>query len=156
MTPLSPQAVRPANRDDRERPRRGATVCAFIDMHTKWLLGQLRAALHGDYGPGLMKNAHEFIVVRRPGILGLVVVFSCLGMTLSAAAQAAAGDLDPTFATDGLQNTDIGPGPSSATAVARQADGKIVAVGRSTGREFDAFSIARLNADGSQDLTFSG
>ena len=44
-------------------------------------------------------------------------------------AQAAAGALDPTFSGDGRQTTKFNTLDSVASAVAVQADGKIVAVG---------------------------
>jgi uncharacterized delta-60 repeat protein len=79
------------------------------------------------------------------------VVFA--GLAFAASAPAAPGDLDPTFSGDGLQTTDFGSGPSEATAVARQADGKIVAVGSGAGGL--QFAVARYNTDGSLDSSFS-
>jgi uncharacterized delta-60 repeat protein len=74
-------------------------------------------------------------------------------LMLVSGAQAAAGDLDPTFSGDGKQTTDFGTDPgSSASAVVRQADGKVVAVG---GAGHD-FALARFNLDGSLDASFSG
>ena len=48
---------------------------------------------------------------------------------LSAAAQAAPGDLDPTFSGDGKQTTGFARGPSVAKGGGDPADGKIVVVG---------------------------
>jgi uncharacterized delta-60 repeat protein len=62
-----------------------------------------------------------------------------------------AGELDPTFDGDGKVTTDFG-GNDMANGVAIQADGKVVAVGRSG---FD-FTVARYNDDGTLDTTFSG
>ena len=87
--------------------------------------------------------------IPRP--LRVVVVGVMASLVFSAAAMAAAGDLDPTFSVDGKQRTDFGPGPSAAEAVVRQADGKIVAVGRAD----DNFLVARYNLDGSLDSSFS-
>ena len=53
-----------------------------------------------------------------------------VGVVLSSGAQAAPGDLDPSFSGDGKQTTDLGGG---AKGVAIQADGKIVAVGLAGG-----------------------
>ncbi len=72
----------------------------------------------------------------------------------SAAAQAAPGDLDPTFSGDGKQTTDFGFGDSSAVATVRQPDGKIVAVG--TLGSNSGFALARYNPNGSLDTSFSG
>jgi len=54
------------------------------------------------------------------------------------------GSLDATFGTDGIVTTNIG-GFASASAVAIQEDGKIVAAGS---------AIVRYNTDGSLDMTF--
>ena len=45
-------------------------------------------------------------------------------------AQAAAGDLDPTFGIAGMVTTDINHSTDIANAVAVQADGKLVVVGQ--------------------------
>ncbi|MFD5426499.1 calcium-binding protein [Streptomyces sp. NPDC127084] len=70
-------------------------------------------------------------------------------------AQAAPGDLDPTFGTGGKVTTGFGAGLSPfGEDLAIQADGKIVAVGGSdTGLGSD-FALARYNTDGSLDATF--
>jgi len=75
------------------------------------------------------------------------------------------GNLDPSFSGDGRQNLTFGAGTfggvERATAVAIQADGKIVVAGYTdagagtTLNPFD-FAVARFNADGSLDNTFSG
>ena len=88
--------------------------------------------------------------IPRP--LRVVVVGVMASLVFSAAAIAAAGDLDPTFSGDGKQRTDFGAGPSAATAAVRQADGKIVAVGEAD----ENFLVARYNLDGSLDPSFSG
>ena len=80
------------------------------------------------------------------------VVLLLLAAAVAAPAQAAAGDLDPTFSADGKQRSDFGAGPSAAAAAVRQADGKIVAVGAADGN----FLVARYNLDGSLDPSFSG
>ena len=61
------------------------------------------------------------------------------------------GDLDASFSGDGKQTTDFG-GSDAATAVAVQADGKIVVAGSSGGN----FALARYGADGTPDPSFSG
>ena len=60
------------------------------------------------------------------------------------------GSLDPTFSGDGRVTTDFG-GSDSASAVAIQPNGKIVAAGYAPG----GFAVARYNADGSLDRSFS-
>jgi uncharacterized delta-60 repeat protein len=72
-------------------------------------------------------------------------------------AQAADGDLDPTFETDGKVLTDFNHSTDIADAVAIQADGKLVVVG-TTYRDNDFsnedFAVARYNPDGTLDKTF--
>ncbi|HEY6886822.1 MAG TPA: proprotein convertase P-domain-containing protein [Solirubrobacter sp.] len=63
----------------------------------------------------------------------------------------APGDLDVSFSGDGKQTTDVG-GSDAATAVAVQADGKIVVAGSSDGN----FALARYGVDGTPDASFSG
>ena len=69
-------------------------------------------------------------------------------------ALAAGGDLDSAFGLDGMVTTAF-PGGSYATAVAIQADGKIVAVGAAAGPSVTGdFTVARYEPDGSLDATF--
>jgi uncharacterized delta-60 repeat protein len=73
-------------------------------------------------------------------------------------AAAAAGDLDPAFNRSGMVTTDFfGSEGDLAYAVAVQADGKIVAAGRSLGttQDYD-FALARYTANGGRDVTFDG
>jgi uncharacterized delta-60 repeat protein len=66
------------------------------------------------------------------------------------------GSLDTSFSGDGKQTTDFGSF-SGAAGVAIQGDGKIVAVGDAGGGTvgFD-FGLARYNANGTLDTSFSG
>ena len=58
------------------------------------------------------------------------------------------GSLDPTFSGDGKQTTDFGGNLDAATAVALQANGKIVAVGSRFALHGDSdFALARYNAE---------
>ena len=67
---------------------------------------------------------------------------------------AAAGDIDPTFGTQGVVRTHFG-GFDAATAVAVQSDGKIVAAGVATDLGFNPiFAVARYDATGALDPTF--
>jgi uncharacterized delta-60 repeat protein len=71
--------------------------------------------------------------------------------------QAADGDLDPTFGTDGKVLTDFDHSTDIANAVAIQADGKLVVVGTTyTNNDFSGedFAVARYNSNGTLDLTF--
>jgi len=72
-------------------------------------------------------------------------------------AQAADGDLDPTFGTDGKVLTDFDHSTDIAYAVAIQADGKVVVVGTTyLDNDFsdEDFAVARYNPDGTLDKTF--
>ena len=82
----------------------------------------------------------------------VLIAAMLVGVISSAAAQAAPGDLDPTFSGDGKQTTNFGFGVSSAEATVRQPDGKIVAVGGAGGN----FALARYNPNGTLDPSFSG
>lgn len=88
-------------------------------------------------------------------LLALLVplLFALLQASTPAPAQAAPGDLDPSFGTGGKALIDV---PSAGTrwtqAMAIQPDGKLVVAGRAN----DDFLVARLNSDGSLDTSFGG
>jgi uncharacterized delta-60 repeat protein len=92
------------------------------------------------------------VTLTPKSLRGGVVLALLVSLVFSAAAMAAAGDLDPSFSGDGKQRSDFGSGPSAAEAGVRQADGKIVAVGGAD----ENFLVARYNLDGSLDSSFSG
>ena len=90
--------------------------------------------------------------------LGVVAI--AIGLTCSPIgklANAADGDLDPTFGHGGRVLTDLNHSTDIASAVAVQSDGKLVVGGTSyknndyTGEDF---ALARYNADGTLDTTF--
>jgi uncharacterized delta-60 repeat protein len=67
------------------------------------------------------------------------------------------GSLDTTFGSGGLVTTDFSGRDDEASASLLQADGKIVAAGRTTstvGTVQGSFALARYNTDGSLDTTF--
>ncbi len=67
------------------------------------------------------------------------------------------GSLDTSFGSAGIVTTDFSGDDDEVYALALQPDGKIVAVGRTTGRTTSAqsfFALARYNSDGSLDTTF--
>jgi uncharacterized delta-60 repeat protein len=64
------------------------------------------------------------------------------------------GTLDTTFGIGGKVTTDFGGPADSASAVAIQADGKIVAAGRTYENSNYDFALVRYNADGSLDPSF--
>jgi len=84
----------------------------------------------------------------------LLTLGSLLGS--ATAAQAAPGDLDPTFSGDGRQTTDFQGGSDDGQSMVRQPDGKVVVVGGTTQGSNGRFAVARYNLDGSLDPSFSG
>lgn len=83
-----------------------------------------------------------------------VGISSCLSLfTLAPAAEAAAGDLDPTFGHGGIAVVDLG-GYDDGEAVALQPDGKVLVGGTASVPGASAFGVARLNPDGSVDTSF--
>ena len=79
------------------------------------------------------------------GLLALVVL-----MTAAIFAAAQAGQLDPTFANNGIFSNSFNTSPAFATAVALRSDGKIV-VGGEIG---NSGAIIRLNTNGTLDTSF--
>jgi uncharacterized delta-60 repeat protein len=88
-----------------------------------------------------------------------LIVFLMTGVS-SPAAQAAPGDVDKTFGTNGHVSTDVLGFEDDANGVAVQPDGKIVVVGSASLGQAQAdlinadFLVARYNANGEPDLTF--
>jgi uncharacterized delta-60 repeat protein len=66
------------------------------------------------------------------------------------------GSLDATFDGDGKVTTDFAGDSDGADAVAIQGDGRIVTAGRTDVSGTNDFALARYDADGSLDATFSG
>jgi len=66
------------------------------------------------------------------------------------------GSPDTTFGGDGEVTTPIGPNNDAGFAVAIQANGRIVVAGASFNGANDDFALARYNANGALDTTFSG
>ena len=92
------------------------------------------------------------IVRRAVLVLGAVSV----SLVCAPPAQAAGGDLDPTFGGDGKLRTDFGHTYDVGYSVALQPDGKIVVVGETASDVGSPmFALARYNADGSLDSSFS-
>jgi uncharacterized delta-60 repeat protein len=96
-------------------------------------------------------------MTRTGAFTATTLVVLAASLLASPTAQAAPGDLDPTFSGDGRELTNFGVS-DYGQGVAIQADGKLVVVGGSyagAGRSHD-FALARYNPDGSLDPTFSG
>jgi uncharacterized delta-60 repeat protein len=98
------------------------------------------------------KSMRTLSAVGRLAI-GMAGALLVLQLHLSSHAQAAAGDLDPTFGSGGEVVTDFGTLSDQAQAVAIQPDGKIVAAGTAPSEGGD-FALARYNTDGTLDTSF--
>src|SRR2546423_4005421 len=86
-------------------------------------------------------------------------LFVCFATLIALAAGAPVahamdGGLDPTFGANGTVVTDFITTDDFLDRVAVQPDGKIVAIGMSSGPYFPRFALARYNPDGSLDRTF--
>ena len=66
------------------------------------------------------------------------------------------GTLDASFGTSGIFTAPVLSGEDSANDVALQADGKIIAVGKSSTGTGECFSMIRCHATGVLDTTFGG
>jgi uncharacterized delta-60 repeat protein len=94
-------------------------------------------------------------LILCPGILAAGIVLSWF--IAPQVAQAAAGDLDPTFGTGGMVMTDLNHSTDIANAVAVQADGKLVVVGtayKHNDYTDEDFVVTRYNTDGTLDTAF--
>jgi uncharacterized delta-60 repeat protein len=80
--------------------------------------------------------------------IGAFLLLACCGLS----AQAAPGDLDPSFGTNGKVITDFGSN-NYVRAIAVQSDGKIVAAGNAQASHMQ-FALARHNPDGTLDESF--
>src|SRR5438477_4565918 len=89
------------------------------------------------------------------GTVGAAIVLAWLNS--SQVAEAAAGDLDPTFGSGGMVTTDINRSTDIANAVEVQADGKLVVVWQTYNHnDFSGedFVVTRYNTDGTLDNSF--
>jgi uncharacterized delta-60 repeat protein len=99
-------------------------------------------------------NFYRFTTYCRA--IGAIAVSLLIFLSVQMA-QAAAGDLDPTFGIGGKVMTDLQSSTDIANAVAIQADGKLVVVGQTyQNNDFsnEDFVVARYNTDGRLDRTF--
>lgn len=86
----------------------------------------------------------------------LVIIFAAVFVLWGERrAQAADGDLDPTFGSGGKVITDFNNTEDQLYRIAIQPDGKIVAIGSTrTSSESSKYALARYNPDGTLDATF--
>jgi uncharacterized delta-60 repeat protein len=73
-------------------------------------------------------------------------------------AWSASGDLDPSFGTNGVAVATLGGSSAGASAIVRQADGKLVAAGGVAAKvgEPTELAVARFDASGVLDPAFGG
>lgn len=64
------------------------------------------------------------------------------------------GTPDPTFSSDGKVTIDFSGADDECTAIALQADGRIVVAGSSDNGPLRTFALARVNTNGTLDSTF--
>jgi uncharacterized delta-60 repeat protein len=92
--------------------------------------------------------------MKRFSIVATVIITF---LALGGPASATPGQLDPTFGTGGLVRTDITTKGDVSFGEAIQSDDKIVVVGvTGAGGTNPRFGVARYNADGTLDTSFSG
>lgn len=95
-------------------------------------------------------------MTATPSAVRLVAV-ALLALALAPRAEAAPGDLDPSFGGTGIVSTPIGfPAYGAAEAVAVQPDGKVLVAGRQCAGESCDFALLRHDTDGTPDTSFSG
>src|SRR5262249_13282425 len=101
------------------------------------------------------KSQHCRFLARFRAFTAVVTIPTLL--TIGQIAEAADGDLDPIFGTDGKVLTDFDHSTDSANAVPIHADRKVVVVGptyRDNDFSTEDFAVARYNPDGTLDKTF--
>ncbi len=104
---------------------------------------------------GVLSNDAAYSMVLQPD--GKIVVAGVSGGDFALVRYNPDGSLDTSFDGDGKVTTDFGStNGESARSVALQPDGKIVVAGSINNSSQSDFAVARYNADGSLDTSFSG
>ncbi|HVK56671.1 MAG TPA: delta-60 repeat domain-containing protein [Burkholderiales bacterium] len=98
-------------------------------------------------------EAQKCLKVLATSVVGLV-----LSLSIVSRAEAAPGDLDPSFGGDGKVTTDFFGGADAAKAVGIQRDSRIVTAGNAFNSQTGGynFALARYNNNGGLDPTFDG
>jgi uncharacterized delta-60 repeat protein len=99
-----------------------------------------------------MVRAMPSLLPSRAGVR-ILFLLALLLIVAPSPVLAAPGDLDTSFGGDGKVTTNFTSRFDAASALAIQADGRIVAAGSSGGRRF---ALARYNSDGTLDTSFGG
>ena len=104
-------------------------------------------------------NGHgEALVIQPGGIVTAGWRTTGSGNDFALTRHDAAGQLDHSFAVDGIATTDLGGGDDEAYDAALLPDGGVVAVGRTDAAGFINldFGVVRYGADGTPDAGFGG
>jgi uncharacterized delta-60 repeat protein len=104
-----------------------------------------------SFGPA--DDIAQSIAIQADGKL-VVAGYDYSGNNFAVARYEPNGTLDPSFGTGGKVETAFGGIAASAWGVAIQADGKIVAAGRTYDGTNTDFAVARYDADGTLDPSF--
>jgi uncharacterized delta-60 repeat protein len=115
-----------------------------------------------DIGKGEagMGRGQSWSSTKTISVAGAALTFALLA-AWPQSAQAAPGDLDPTFVGNGLERFDLGIGDSVAgfsgsAAADAPGGGIVVAYDAPSGDGFDGFGLRRYTANGSLDPSFEG
>jgi uncharacterized delta-60 repeat protein len=82
------------------------------------------------------------------------ITATSLAASIHMVRAASPADLDPTFNGTGKVTTVVGTGASQASAVAKQADGKILVAGSCLSGTNSDFAVVRYQTNGTLDMTF--
>ena len=107
---------------------------------------------------GLLDGANAVVIQPDGRIVAAGVARSAASGFFAVARYLITGTLDESFGTGGKMLTDFSGSRSGlgATAVALQADGRIVAAGDANSSGQRDFGVVRYNTDGMLDTTFDG
>jgi uncharacterized delta-60 repeat protein len=133
----------------------GRIVVAGGNMFEGWVVryesdGSLDTTFDGDG----IASAPMATLASTLQLDGKVVVAGTHSSLFGLARFTSAGALDTSFDSDGFVTVSFADSSNEAYAVLVQADGKILAAGKS-GYPNGAFALARLNPDGSLDTSFN-
>jgi uncharacterized delta-60 repeat protein len=108
-----------------------------------------------DFGSG---NDYAYGLVLQPDgkLVAAGTAYNGTNYDFAIARYKTGGSLDTSFSGDGMKMTDFGSGHDGAFGLVLQPDGRLVAAGYAyNGTDYD-FALARDNAGGSLDTSFSG
>ncbi len=119
-------------------------------MGCSTLIGRLSVAGSGQHRRARRRRGDSAWLSPRAPLAGLLLLAAVLQ---PAPARAFPGGLDASFGMGGIVTTDFA-GDDAALALVRQADGKLVAAGRSNGAGSADFALCRYDAEGELDPAF--